>query len=270
VSEELTRIDLVRGRFRLAEGSLSNYPDPRIHGHPTELKIIGEDPGINFLSPGAIHSLRLLSGQCVRVDSVITTGDVITGAFDSLVAKLIITGSNRQNALENARRTLQEFEITGLPTVIPFHNAVLEDLHFASNIGPWHGSIQESFDDLELFRTVVVDVEGLRLKVGVPAGIFAAGERARMGRAPQRKMSSQSSHASGSQRILAPMQLTVDKVNLSNDDKGLARDIVCVIGARKMEKPIRSSQDWAVAELKISVGYSLKSGQLVALIEVAI
>ncbi len=134
VSEEITGIDLVREQFRIAEGGLLEYSDPPRHGHSIEFRINGEDPGRGFLpTPGPIHTIRFPGGPGVRVDSGITTGDVITGAFDSLLAKLIVTGATRKDAIEKARRALKEFEITGLPTVIPFHRVVLEDPAFIAS-----------------------------------------------------------------------------------------------------------------------------------------
>jgi len=245
VSEEITGIDLVREQFRIAEGGLIEYGDPTHHGHSIEFRINGEDPGRGFLpTPGPIHSVRFPWGVLgVRVDSGITTGDVITGAFDSLLAKLIVTGATRQDALEKARRALSEFEITGLPTVIPFHRAIVEDLafsspnakdfavhtrwietEFATAIEPWDGAIDEGFDAEELYRTVVVEVEGRRLKVGVPSGIFAAGQNAQLGKAPKR--SSQSSVTSGSAggTISSPMQATVVRVMVETGATVIAGD----------------------------------------------
>jgi acetyl-CoA/propionyl-CoA carboxylase biotin carboxyl carrier protein len=289
VSEEVTGIDLVREQFRLAEGGLLEYPDPEIHGHSIEFRINGEDPGNNFFpTPGSIHSLRFPGGPGVRIDSGITTGDVISGAFDSLLAKLIVTGSDRQDALEKARRALQEFEITGLPTVIPFHRAVTEDpafigesaesfgifttwieTEFSATLPPWDGTVSDGVDDIELYRTVVVEVEGRRLKVGVPAGIFAAGESARRGRAPQRLVPEKSGQPGGSNRIVAPMQSTVVKVNVSNNDVVVVGDIICVVEAMKMEQTVTAPHNGVVSEITIAAGDSLHSGQQIALVEPA-
>jgi len=287
VSEEVTGIDLVREQFRIAEGGSVDYPDPEIHGHSIEFRINGEDAGQGFLpTPGLIHTLRYPGGPGVRVDSGITTGDVITGAFDSLLAKLIVTGATRQDAIEKARRALTEFEITGLPTVIPFHKAVLTEPAFIGNeasefgifttwietefsgeIEAWEGAIEEGVEQSELYRTVVVEVEGRRLKVGVPAGIFAAGERERRGRAPKRIMDDVSSPGGGQGKILAPMQSTVVKVSVKEGDHVVKGDMVCVLEAMKMEQPITADTDGTVSKLHISVGDSVHSGHLIAVIE---
>ncbi|MBX3435845.1 MAG: ATP-grasp domain-containing protein, partial [Pirellulales bacterium] len=133
VSEEVTGIDLVREQFRIAEGGTLDYPDPEPQGHSFEFRINGEDPGLNFMPmPGPVNVLRFPGGPGVRVDSGVTTGDVIGGAFDSLLAKLIVTGSSREDALERSRRALDEFEVAGLPTVLPFHRRIVRDPAFTS------------------------------------------------------------------------------------------------------------------------------------------
>ncbi len=134
VSEEITGIDLVREQFRLAEGGALDYDDPAPRGHSFEFRINGEDPGLGFMpSPGPVHVLRKPGGPGVRVDSGVTTGDVISGAFDSLLGKLIVTGADREDALERSRRALDEFEVTGLPTVLPFHRKIVRDPAFTSS-----------------------------------------------------------------------------------------------------------------------------------------
>jgi acetyl-CoA/propionyl-CoA carboxylase biotin carboxyl carrier protein len=286
VSEEVTGIDLVREQFRIAEGGLIDYEDPSIHGHSIEFRINGEDPGRGFLpTPGPIHTVRFPGGPGVRVDSGITTGDIITGSFDSLLAKLIVTGSSRKDALEKARRALKEFEVTGLPTVIPFHRVVIEDAAFAaedaedflvhtrwietefeSTIEPWEGAIEEGFDAEELYRTVVVEVEGRRLKVGVPAGIFAAGQRATPGKAPKRAVTGQSSGGASEGRITSPMQATVVKVLVEPGASVVAGDLICVLEAMKMEQPIMAPVDGTVESVGVSPGDAISGGHLLAVI----
>ena len=285
VSEEITGIDLVREQFRIAEGGLIDYEDPSHHGHSIEFRINGEDPGRGFLpTPGPIHSVRFPGGPGVRVDSGITTGDVITGAFDSLLAKLIVTGATRQDAIEKARRALSEFEITGLPTVIPFHRAIVDEpafsgsdekdfrvhtrwieTEFTTKIEPWDGAIEDGFDAEELYRTVVVEVEGRRLKVGVPAGIFAAGENARLGKAPRRA----ATHAAGAGSegtIASPMQATVVKIMVEQGASVVAGDILCVLEAMKMEQPIMAPKDGVVESINVRVGDSVSGGHLLAVV----
>jgi len=285
VSEEITGIDLVREQFRIAEGGLIDYADPPHHGHSIEFRINGEDPGRGFLpTPGPIHSVRFPGGPGVRVDSGITTGDVITGAFDSLLAKLIVTGSTRQDALEKARRALSEFEITGLPTVIPFHRAIAEDpafsgptaddfavhtrwieTEFTTEIAPWDGAIEDGFDAEDLYRTVVVEVEGRRLKVGVPSGIFAAGQRANLHKAPKRATTHLIS-GSAEGKITSPMQATVVKVMAQVGASVVAGDIVCVLEAMKMEQPIMASKDGVVEAVHVKVGDSVSGGHVLVVV----
>jgi acetyl-CoA/propionyl-CoA carboxylase biotin carboxyl carrier protein len=285
VSEEITGIDLVREQFRIAEGGMIDYDDPEHHGHSFEFRINGEDPGRGFLpTPGPIHSVRFPGGPGVRVDSGITTGDIITGAFDSLLAKLIVTGATRQDALGKARRALSEFEITGLPTVIPFHRAIVEDpafsspnaeaflvhtrwieTEFATEIEPWDGAIEEGFDAEDLYRTVVVEVEGRRLKVGVPSGIFAAGERAGLGKAPKRA----ASHLVGGSAegtITSPMQATVVKVLVEAGASVVTGDLLCVLEAMKMEQPIMAPKDGQVEAVNVSVGDSISGGHVLVVL----
>lgn len=286
VSEEITGIDLVREQFRIAEGGVIDYDDPPIHGHSIEFRINGEDAGRGFLpTPGPIHSVRFPGGPGVRVDSGITTGDIITGSFDSLLAKLIVTGATRKDALEKARRALKEFEITGLPTVIPFHRAIVEEPAFIADaasdflvhtrwieteletvIEPWDGAIEEGFDAEELYRTVVVEVEGRRLKVGVPAGIFAAGQRASLGKAPKRAVTGSSAAGASEGRITSPMQATVVKVLVEPGTTVVAGDLVCVLEAMKMEQPIMAPIDGTVETVGVSPGDSISGGHLLAVI----
>ena len=286
VSEEITGIDLVREQFRIAEGGLLEYSDPPRHGHSIEFRINGEDPGRGFLpTPGPIHTIRFPGGPGVRVDSGITTGDVITGAFDSLLAKLIVTGATRKDAIEKARRALKEFEITGLPTVIPFHRVVLEDpafiatkaedfavhtrwieTEFAAEIEPWDGTIEDGFDQGELYRTVVVEVEGRRLKVGVPAGIFAAGQNASLGKAPKRALTRLAGAGSAEGTISSPMQATVVKVLVSTGDSVVAGDLVCVLEAMKMEQPIMAPKDGTIESVRVNVGDSITGGHIIAVV----
>lgn len=287
ISEEITGIDLVREQFRLAEGGSLDYPDPEPRGHSFEFRINGEDPGSNFFPrPGPIHSLRFPGGPGVRVDSGVTTGDVISGAFDSLLAKLIVTGANRQDALERSRRALMEFEVTGLPTVIPFHRRIVNHPSFAgpggkefsifttwieeefeNDIDPWAGSVPDSLEEDEPYRTVVVEVEGRRLKVGVPAQIFAGGSTASLGRPPRRSILSGSDSSQGTNSVSSPMQATITKVSVTNGERVVQGDVVCVLEAMKMEQPITAPKTGVVRNLSVVVGDSVASKDLLFEIE---
>ncbi|MDA9116819.1 acetyl-/propionyl-CoA carboxylase subunit alpha, partial [Pontimonas sp.] len=199
--------------------------------------------------------------------------------------KLIVTGATRKDALEKARRALSEFEITGLPTVIPFHRAIVEDpafisenkadfkvhtrwieTEFSTEIEPWDGAIEEGFDAEDLYRTVVVEVEGRRLKVGVPSGIFAAGQRASLGKAPKRAATGLHSGASAEGTITSPMQATVVKVMVEVGSAVVAGDIICVLEAMKMEQPIVAPKDGTIETVGVHVGDSVSGGHLLAVI----
>ena len=287
VSEEVTGIDLVREQFRIAEGGLLDYPDPEAHGHSIEFRINGEDPGMNFIPmPGPVHTLRFPGGPGVRVDSGVTTGDVITGAFDSLLAKLIVTGHTREDALERAKRALLEFEIAGLPTVLPFHRLVVDEPAFAAtsadeflvhtrwietefdkDIEPWSGSLGPDAEADDPYRTVVVEVEGRRLRVGVPAGIFQAGQTATLGKPPKRAtLGSAASSASGD-TITSPMQATVVKIAVAPGDKVVKGDLVCVLEAMKMEQPMSAHRDGVVASISCNVGDTVSAGHVLLALE---
>src|SRR5690349_6961018 len=185
VSEEVTGIDLVREQFRIAEGGVLDPSDPVPHGHSFEFRINGEDPGRGFLpQPGPIHVFKTFGGPGIRLDSGVTAGDSVSGAFDSLLAKIIVTGKDREEALERSRRALDEFEVAGLPTVLPFHRKVVKDPAFTANpfsvytrwieteftndIEPWSGSLPETAAS-SARHNVVVEVDGKRIAVSLPA-----------------------------------------------------------------------------------------------------
>jgi len=277
VSEEVTGIDLVREQFRLAEGQPIGYGDPVAQGHSIEFRINGEDPGLNFMpSPGPVHVLRFPGGPGVRVDSGVTTGDVITGAFDSLLAKLIVTGSSRADAIERSRRALDEFEIAGLPTVLPFHRAIVRDpaftsepfsiytrwieTEFVNEIDPWTGSLADAHPAAAR-TSVVVEVDGKRIEIGLPARLGASGGVASAAPAPRRRGGGAVVTATGDS-VKSPMQATVVKVSVESGDKVVKGDLVLVLEAMKMEQPITAHKDGVVANVNASVGLTVSSGHV--------
>ncbi|MEO9013808.1 MAG: biotin carboxylase N-terminal domain-containing protein [Terrimesophilobacter sp.] len=277
VSEEVTGIDLVREQFRLAEGGRLDYDDPAPRGHSFEFRINGEDPGRGFLpSPGPVSVLRMPGGPGVRVDSGVTTGDVITGAFDSLLAKLIITGSSRADALERARRALDEFEVAGLPTVLPFHRAVVRDpaftsepfsiftrwieTEFAGGIEPWSGSLTDAAAPKPR-HNVVVEVDGKRIEVTLPATLLGAGSTASVA-APRRRASGLAASTSTGDSVTAPMQATVVKLAVADGDCVVKGDLILVLEAMKMEQPLTAHKDGTIANLDAHVGATVSSGHL--------
>lgn len=277
VSEEVTGIDLVREQFRIAEGGLLDYDDPIPTGHSFEFRINGEDPGRNFLpSPGPVHVLRMPGGPGVRVDSGVTTGDVISGAFDSLLAKLIVTGSSRADALERSRRALDEFEVAGLPTVLPFHRKVVRDpaftsepfstftrwieTEFVNDIEPWSGSLEPQAT-ASVRHSVVVEVDGKRIEVSLPTHLTGAGGGAVIA-PPKRRGSGSAASTTTGDSVKAPMQATVVKLAVAEGDTVVKGDLILVLEAMKMEQPITAHKDGTIANVSAAVGTTVSSGHL--------
>ena len=279
VSEEVTGIDLVREQFRLAEGGALDYDDPAPRGHSFEFRINGEDPGRNFMpSPGPVHVLRKPGGPGVRVDSGVTTGDVISGAFDSLLGKLIVTGHNREDALERSRRALDEFEVAGLPTVIPFHRAIVRDpaftsspfsvytrwieTEFVNDLEPWSGSLEDAAP-AQARRTVVIEVDGKRIEVSLPESLGAAPTGgAALTPAPRRRAGAGAVVTATGDSVKAPMQATIVKFAVGNGDKVVKGDLVLVLEAMKMEQPLTAHKDGTIADISTAVGATVSSGHL--------
>jgi acetyl-CoA/propionyl-CoA carboxylase biotin carboxyl carrier protein len=281
VSEEVTGLDLVREQFRIAEGGLIDYPDPEVSGHSFEFRINGEDPGQNFMpAPGSVHVFRAPGGPGVRVDSGVESGDSISGNFDSMIAKLIVTGKDRTQALERSRRALAELQVLGLPTVIPFHRKIVNDPAFVASDGkfgvytrwietewvndlePWGGQMDAIDQVSNARKNVVVEVDGKRIEVSLPARMLQGGSAsATGGRAPKRKISSHhGSSGAGNKSIKAPMQSTVVKLAVAAGDKVVEGDQVLVLEAMKMEQSISSPRDGVIKAVKVSVGETVPSG----------
>jgi acetyl-CoA/propionyl-CoA carboxylase biotin carboxyl carrier protein len=276
VSEEVTGIDLVREQFRIADGGVLDYGDPTPVGHSFEFRINGEDPGRGFLpTPGPVHVLRFPGGPGVRVDSGVTTGDVISGAFDSLLAKLVVTGSSREAALERSRRALDEFEVAGLPTVLPFHRKIVRDpaftsepfsvytrwieTEFVNDIEPWSGSIVAA-EEPQSRHNVVVEVDGKRIEVSLPSKLLAASAGpAATTAAPKRRRGGLVATATGNS-VTAPMQATIVKVAVGEGERVVKGDLILVLEAMKMEQPITAHKDGTISKLRASVGGTVSSG----------
>lgn len=280
VSEEITGIDLVREQFRIAEGGTLDYADPNAHGHSFEFRINGEDPGNGFLpSPGTVTHFNVVSGPGVRIDTGVTAGDTISGAFDSMLAKLIVTGATREEALQRSRRALAEFEVQGLPTVIPFHRKIVNDPAFTAadghfkvytmwienewenDIEPWEGEPAKVFAEKQR-QNVVVEVEGRRIEVRMPTSLLPLSDaEVTRGPAPKRKISAGTSGASGN-AITAPMQATVVKVMVAEGDSVLEGDPVVVLEAMKMEQSLFAHKSGTIEKLAAPVGTTVPSGHL--------
>ncbi|WDG18924.1 acetyl/propionyl/methylcrotonyl-CoA carboxylase subunit alpha [Microbacterium sp. Clip185] len=281
VSEEVTGIDLVREQFRIAEGELIGYDDPAPIGHSIEFRINGEDPGRGFLpQPGPVKVFKTFGGPGIRLDSGVTAGDVVSGAFDSLLAKLIVTGRDRAEALARARRALDEFEVAGLPTVIPFHRDVVRqpaftaedgvfgvytrwiETEYVNEIPAWDGELSDIAQP-EQRHTVVVEVGGKRLEVSLPDRIAAApAQTGRPAAVPPSRRSHQTTANAGAagDAVKAPMQATIVKVAVSEGQQVVKGDLVVVLEAMKMEQPIQAHKDGVVGAINAAAGTTVSAG----------
>jgi len=281
VTEETSGIDLVREQFRIAEGEVLRFTDdPTPRGHAFEFRINGEDPGRNFLpAPGTVTTYREPAGPGVRLDSGIGANSVIGGAFDSLLAKLIVTGENRIEALERARRALDEFVVEGMATALPFHRAVVRDPAFATDddtpftiftrwietefdnqIPPFTGAA-DGDDEAEPRETIVVEVGGKRLEVSLPAsfgGTVSAGGAKKA--APKRSAGKKSGAAASGDSLTAPMQGTIVKVAVADGDVVEAGQMIVVLEAMKMEQPLNAHKAGTISGLSAEVGAVVTSG----------
>jgi len=290
VSEEVTGIDLVREQFRLARGEELGYGDPEVRGHSIEFRITGEDPGRNFMpAPGTITGLKNPTGPGVRVDSGVEQGDVISGNFDSMLSKLIVTGATRTQALQRSRRALEEMVVEGIPTVIPFDLAVVSNPDFAPAEGPFKvhtrwietdfvndipawtpaGTAAEAADAGERQR-VVVEVGGKRLEVVLPAslGSVSGGGSSKPAKAKKRARSGgPAAAAAGGNALTSPMQGTIVKVAVAEGERVAEGDLVVVLEAMKMEQPLTAHRAGIVIGLSASAGETVSAGAVIAMIE---
>ena len=279
VSEETTGLDLVREQFRIADGEALRFTeDPTPRGHAFEFRINGEDPGRGFLpAPGVVTTYIEPSGPGVRVDSGITPNSIIGGAFDSLLAKLIVWGESRDEALARARRALDEFVVEGMATALPFHRAVVRDEAFTSdpftvftrwiesefvNEIPPFGAAEAPDDEAGPRETVVVEVGGKRLEVSLPAGFGAGGGGGGAAKkaAPKRSGGKKAGAAATGDALTAPMQGTIVKVGVADGDVVAAGDLIVVLEAMKMEQPLNAHRAGTITGLSAVVGEVVTSG----------
>ena len=279
VTEEVAGVDLVREQFRIADGEALTFDDPEPRGHSFEFRINGEDPGRGFLpAPGAVTNFVPPLGPGVRVDSGVESGSVIGGAFDSLLAKLIVTGATRTEALERSRRALDEMQVDGMATLLPFHRLVVRDKAFTSepftvhnrwietefqnDIPPFAGAAEASEDEPR--EKVVVEVGGRRLEVTLPAGLGAssggsAGGGGAKG-APKRTAKKAGGAAASGDSLTSPMQGTIVKVAVQDGASVEAGDLIVVLEAMKMEQPLNAHKAGTVSGLSAAVGEVVTSG----------
>ena len=287
VSEEISGLDLVREQFRIARGEKIEEKDPVLRGHSFEFRINGEDAGRSFMpAPGTIEKMTVPTGPGVRWDSGFVAGDVIGGNFDSMLAKLIVTGADRKQALQRARRALAELTIEGMPTVIPFHRVVLDDPAFApaeggdfkvhtrwietefNNTIPMYSGAPGSVDSDEDERTtVVVEVNGKRMEVSLPDLSGGAKPAAKPAAKTRKSRSARSAAKGGGDELTSPMQGTIVKVAASDGDTVAEGDLILVLEAMKMEQPITAHKAGKVSGLSAKAGDTVTSGAVLATIK---
>ncbi|HEV2536416.1 MAG TPA: biotin carboxylase N-terminal domain-containing protein [Streptosporangiaceae bacterium] len=278
VSEEVTGLDLVREMFRIAEGEPLGYDDPPARGHSFEFRINAEDPAKNFMpAPGTITVWNPPSGPGVRLDTGFTAGMTVPQAFDSMIAKLVVTGASREQALQRSARALAEFEVGGMPTVLPFHRAVVTDPAFAGEPLKVHTRwIETEFDtpmpaqdsaevtEAAERETVTVEVGGKRLEVTIPAGAWgsrgAGGASGTSARAGARPRSRRAIHVSSGDTLTSPMQGTIIKIAVTEGQQVSSGDTVVVLEAMKMEQPLAAHKDGIVTGLAVEVGQTVSAG----------
>jgi acetyl-CoA/propionyl-CoA carboxylase biotin carboxyl carrier protein len=290
VTEETSGIDLVRQQFKIANGeALDITEDPTPRGHSFEFRINGEDAGRGFLpAPGPVSKFEAPTGPGVRMDSGVESGSVIGGQFDSMLAKLIVTGATRNEALDRSRRALAEFNVEGLATVIPFHRAVVSDPAFIGDedgftvhtrwietewdntVEPFTGGGAVDEEEATPRQTVVVEVGGRRLEVSLPGDMAIGG-----GAAPAHgvirkkpKARKRGGHGGGAaasgDAVTAPMQGTVVKVAVEEGQQVLAGDLIVVLEAMKMENPVTAHKDGTVTGLSVEAGAAITQGTVIA------
>ncbi|MFF9338643.1 acetyl/propionyl/methylcrotonyl-CoA carboxylase subunit alpha [Streptomyces sp. NPDC014773] len=279
VTEEVTGIDLVREMFRIADGEELGYGDPAMRGHSFEFRINGEDPGRNFLpAPGTVTLFQPPTGPGVRLDAGVESGSVIGPAWDSLLAKLIVTGATREQALQRAARALAEFKVEGMATAIPFHQAVVVDpdftadpfrvhtrwieTEFVNEIKPFAPAGADADEDEAGRETIVVEVGGKRLEVSLPSslGMTLARTGLAAGAKPKRRAAKKSGPTASGDTLASPMQGTIVKVAVEEGQEVKEGDLIVVLEAMKMEQPLNAHKSGTVTGLSAEVGASVTSG----------
>ncbi|HAT1180928.1 acetyl/propionyl/methylcrotonyl-CoA carboxylase subunit alpha [Corynebacterium striatum] len=278
VSEETTGLDLVREQFNIAEGGkLSFTEDPTPRGHAFEFRINGEDAAAGFMpAPGNVVKYAEPAGPGVRVDSGVREGSVIGGQFDSMLAKLIVWGPDRETALQRARRALTEYTVEGLPTVIPFHQAIVSDPAFTAENGSfdvytkwieeeWVGELPAyvdpdapAEDDADPAQKFVVEVAGRRIEIALPSNLIFGGGSPRK-KSKKRRGGGAKAAASGD-AVVAPMQGTVIKVNVEEGQEVTEGDVVLILEAMKMENPVKAHKSGTVTGLAVEQGAQINKG----------
>ncbi|MDQ2844759.1 MAG: biotin/lipoyl-binding protein [Actinomycetota bacterium] len=288
VSEETSGLDLVREQFRIADGEkLAVTTDPVPRGHSIEFRINGEDAGRGFLpAPGMVTSFVAPAGPGVRVDAGVESGSEVSGAFDSLLAKVIVTGADRTETLARSRRALAEMQVEGMATVLPFHRAVLDEpafnaadgkfavhtrwieTEFDNTIPPFDSAPSDADSPVPARQTIVAEVNGRRVEVSLPGEFVLSGKAA--GNTKRAKRSRPTAAAAASTgAVAAPMQGTVVKVAVEVGASVGAGDLIAVIEAMKMENPVTAGVSGTITAVAVEVGAAVSSGEVLATIEPA-
>ena len=266
VSEEITGIDLVREQFRIAMGEALGFDDPVIRGHSIEFRINGEDPGRSFLpAPGRITDWVIPTGPGVRVDAGFKNGDTIGGNFDSLLAKLIVTGATREQAIDRARRALAEFSIEGLATALPFHRAIMEDPAFTQDFKIYTSYIENEFNnDIPMYHAPVVPLETHmapeQLVAEVNGKRFEVLVHAPKPVVKRHRAKQSMAGGAGGSALASPMQGTVVKIAVNEGDRVEIGDLVIVLEAMKMEQPLMAHKAGVISNLSAVIGATVSSG----------
>ena len=266
VSEEVTGLDLVREQFRIAMGENLGFDDPEVRGHSIEFRINGEDPGRSFLpAPGRITSWNIPTGPGVRVDAGFRNGDVIGGNFDSLLAKLIVTGATRKEAIERARRALAEFEVGGLATALPFHRAIVQDPAFTETFKVYTSYIENEFtNEIPAFESVVAEIQtkvaAEKLVAEVNGKRFEILVHTPEPVVKRHRAKQSSVTGSTGTGLASPMQGTVVKIAVEEGQSVEAGDLVFVLEAMKMEQPLSAHKSGVITNLKAVIGETVASG----------
>jgi acetyl-CoA/propionyl-CoA carboxylase biotin carboxyl carrier protein len=289
VSEEVTGIDLVREMFRIAAGEELGYDDPEVRGHSIEYRINAEDGGNNFMpAPGTLTVWNPPQGPGVRVDGGYQVGETVPGSFDSLVAKLIVTGSTRTQAIERSRRALSEFEVDGMPTAITFHEVITRDpawvgssnptgegsfdvyttwieTDFNNTITPYSGPHDADGEAPEERQKVTVEVGGKRLEVILPAGLggISAGSAAAGGAKKPKATRKKAGAAVSGDAVASPMQGTIVKIAVEEGQEVAEGDVIVVLEAMKMEQPLKAHKAGTVTGLDAEVGATVSNGAVI-------
>ena len=266
VSEEVTGIDLVREQFRIAMGESLGFDDPVIRGHSIEFRINGEDPGRSFLpAPGRITAWNIPTGPGVRVDAGFRNGDVIGGNFDSLLAKLIVSGATRKEAIQRARRALAEFEVGGLATALPFHRAILEDPAYTEVFKVYTSYIENEFkNEISAFESTAAEIQtrvaAEKLVAEVNGKRFEILVHAPEPVVKRHRAKQSSGGGSTGTGLSSPMQGTVVKIAVEEGQSVEAGELIIVLEAMKMEQPLNAHKSGVIKNLKAVIGETVASG----------